>query len=79
MVDPKQARWVQDRVARNFWGSLFLRIGDFFSVLQKLILKNRTHWFFSLRINFCDFQKVHSTFPVTENERKNEQGTSTQH
>ena len=28
MVDPKKGRWVC-RVARNFGGSLFLRIGDF--------------------------------------------------
>ena len=64
MVGPKQARWVY-RVARNFCGSIFLRIGDFFSVLRKLIFKTRTHWFFSLGINFCDFQKVHNNFPAS--------------
>ena len=57
MVDPKQAKQVY-RVARNFGVSLFLRIRDFFSVLRKGIFKTRTRWFFSLRINFCDFQKV---------------------
>ena len=77
MVDTKQARWVY-RVARNFCGSLFLRIGDF-SVLRKLIFGIRTHWLFSMRINFCDFQKIPSTFPASrgisrrgKNERKNE-------
>ena len=35
MVDTKQARWVY-RVARNFCGCLFLRIGHF-SVSRKLI------------------------------------------
>ena len=77
MVDTKQARWVY-RVARNFCGSLFLRIGDF-SVLRKLIFGIRTHWLFSMRINFCDFQKIPSAFPASrgisrrgKNERKNE-------
>ena len=77
MVDTKQARWVY-RVARNFCGSLFLRIGDF-SVLRKLIFGIRTHWLFSMIINFCDFQKIPSTFPASrgisrrgKNERKNE-------
>ena len=37
MVDTKQARWVY-RVARNFCGSLFLRIGPFFSVLRNQFL-----------------------------------------
>ena len=36
-----------------------------FSVLRKLIFAITTHWFFPLRINFCDFQKVPSTFPAT--------------
>ena len=35
MVDTKQARWVY-RVARNFYGCLFLRIGHF-SVSRELI------------------------------------------
>ena len=77
MVDTKQARWVY-RVLRNFCGSLFLRIGDF-SVLRKLIFGIRTHWLFSMRINFCDFQKIPSTFPASrgisrrgKNERRNE-------
>ena len=77
MVDTKQARWVYG-VARNFCGSLFLRIGDF-SVLRKLIFGIRTHWLFSMRINFCDFQKIPSAFPASrgisrrgKNERKNE-------
>ena len=77
MVDTKQARWVY-RVARNFCGSLFLRIGDF-SVLRKLIFGIRTRWLFSMRINFCDFQKIPSAFPASrgisrrgKNERKNE-------
>ena len=81
MVDTKQARWVY-RVARNFCGSLFLRIGDF-SVLPKLIFGIRTHWLFSMRINFCDFQKIPSTFPANrglsrggKNERKNERPAS---
>ena len=73
----QQARWIY-RVARNFCGSLFLRIGDF-SVLRKLIFGIRTHWLFSMIINFCDFQKIPSTFPASrgisrrgKNERKNE-------
>ena len=77
MVDTKQTRWVY-RVARNFCGSLFLRIGDF-SVLRKLIFGIRTHWLFSMRINFCDFQKIPSAFPASrgisrrgKNEWKNE-------
>ena len=53
MVDPKQAEWVYS-VARNFCGLVI------FYVLGKLIFATRTHWFFSLRINFCDFQKVPS-------------------
>ena len=47
--------------------------------MRKLIFATRTHWFFSLIINFCDFQKVLSTFPASrglsrrgENERENE-------
>ena len=48
----------------GIFDSLFLRIGDFF-VLRKLIFATRTHWFFSLIINFCDFQKVLSTFPAS--------------
>ena len=74
-------RWVY-RVARNFCGSLFLRICDF-SVLRKLIFGIRTHWLFSMRINFCDFQKIPSTFPASrglsrggKNERKNERPAS---
>ena len=50
-----------------------------FFVLRKLIFATRTHWLFSLIINFCDFQKVLSTFPASrgpswrgKNERKNE-------
>ena len=77
----QQARWIY-RVARNFCGSLFLRIGDF-SVLRKLIFGIRTHWLFSMRINFCDFQKIPSTFPASrglsrggKNERKNERPAS---
>ena len=35
------------------------------SVLRKLIFAIRTHWFFSLRIDSGDFQKVPSTFPVS--------------
>ena len=73
-----RTRWVY-LVVPNFCGSLFLRTGDFFSLLRKLIFATRTHWFFSLRINFCEFQKVPSTFPASrglsqrgKNERKNE-------
>ena len=32
-----------------------------FCVLWELIFAIRTDWFFSLGINFCDFQKVPST------------------
>ena len=39
MVDTKQARWVY-RVARNFCGCLFLRIGHFFCFAET---------------NFCDY------------------------
>ena len=46
----KQAKWV-NRVARNFCWSLFCGL-VIFSVSGKLILAIRTHWFFSLRINF---------------------------
>ena len=50
------------RVARNFCGSLFLQIGDFFGTnLREIILVIRTDWFFLLGINFCDFQKAPST------------------
>ena len=45
-------------VARNFCGSLFLQIGDFFCVLQELIFAIRTDWLFLLGINFCEFRKV---------------------
>ena len=48
------------RVARNFCGGLFLRIGDFLS-FARINFATRTDWFFSLAINFCDFQKVPST------------------
>ena len=37
------------RVARNFCGNLFLRIGDF---LRELIFAIRTDWFLLLGINF---------------------------
>ena len=37
-----------------------MRICDF-SVLRKLIFGIRTHWLFSMRINFCDFQKIPSS------------------
>ena len=49
------------RVGRNFCGSIFLRIGWIFCVLWELIFAIRTDWFFSLRNNFCDFQKVSRT------------------
>ena len=48
-------------MARNFCGSLLLRIGDFFCVLRELIFAIRTDWCFLLGINFGDFQKVPST------------------
>ena len=44
-------------MARNFCGGLFLRIGDFLS-FARINFAIRTDWFFSLGINFCDFQKV---------------------
>ena len=47
------------RVARNFCGSLFLRISDF-CVLRQLIFGIRTDCFFFLWINFCDFFLVHA-------------------
>ena len=69
IVDTKQARWVY-RVARNFCGLVI------FPVLRNL---TRTDCFFSLRITFCDFQKVPSTFPAGrglsrrgKNEKENE-------
>ena len=43
MVDTKQA---------NFCG-----LGILFCFAETNFCKRRTHWFFSLRINFCDFQK----------------------
>ena len=46
-------------VARNFCGSLFLRIIDFLC-LAELIFAIRTDRFFLLGINFCSFQKVPS-------------------
>ena len=45
------------RVAQNFCGSLFLRIGDFLGFAET----NLTDWFSLLAINSCDFQKVRST------------------
>ena len=36
----------------------FLQTGDLFSVSRKLIFAIRTDWFFLVRINFCDLQKV---------------------
>ena len=45
------------RVARNFLREFSVADWDFFSVSWKLIFATRTHWFFSLRINFCDFKK----------------------
>ena len=59
-----------------------MRICDF-SVLRKLIFGIRTHWLFSMRINFCDFQKIPGTFPASrglsrggKNERNNERPAS---
>ena len=46
-------------VARNFCGSLFLRISDFLCFAE-LIFAIRTDRFFLLGINFCSFQKVPS-------------------
>ena len=43
-------------MARNFCGSLFLRIGDFF-VLRGLIFPIRRDGFFLLGINFAIFRK----------------------
>ena len=54
-------KWVEIyRVARNFCGSLCLRIVDFW-VLRELIFATRKDWFFLLGINFCHFQKAPST------------------
>ena len=57
-VEGNQAQESQGtyRVAQNFCGSLFLRIGDFLCFAGT----NLTDWFFLLGINFCDFQKVRS-------------------
>ena len=57
-VEGNQAQESQGtyRVAQNFCGSLFLRIGDFVCFAGT----NLTDWFFLLGINFCDFQKVRS-------------------
>ena len=43
-----------------FVGGYFCRLA-IFCVLLELIFAVRTDWFFLLRINFCDFQKVFST------------------
>ena len=51
-----QESWGTYRVAQHFCGSLFLRIGDFLCFAGT----NLTDWFFLLRINFFDFQKVRS-------------------
>ena len=57
-VEGNQAQESQGtcRVAQNFCGSFFLRIGDFLCFAGT----NLTDWFFLLGINFCDFQKVGS-------------------
>ena len=47
------------RVARNFCGSLFLRINDF-CVFRELIFGIKTDCFLLLGINFCDFFLVHA-------------------
>ena len=44
------------RVARNFRGSLFLRIGDF-CVLRELIWLSGTHWFFLQELIFAILRK----------------------
>ena len=46
-------------VARNFCGSLFLRISDFLRFAE-LIFAIRADRFFLLGIHFCSFQKVPS-------------------
>ena len=38
-----------------------MRIGDFLCYAVTNFFVIRTDWFFSLGINFCDFQKVSST------------------
>ena len=43
-----------------FVGGYFCGLATF-CVLQELIFAIRTDWFFLLRINFCDFQKLLST------------------
>ena len=43
-----------------FVGGYFCRLA-IFCVLRELIFAIRTDWFFLLRVNFCDFQKVFST------------------
>ena len=60
-VEGNQAQESQGtyRVAQNFCGSLFLRIGDWRLAIGDAGT-NLTDWFFLLRINFCDFQKVRS-------------------
>ena len=45
---------------RNFGGVYFCGLA-IFCVLRELIFAIRTHWFFLLGINFCDFQKVPSS------------------
>ena len=52
------------RVARNFSGSLVLRIGDFLCFAGTNFWRlGHWDWFFLLGINFYDFQKVPSTLP----------------
>ena len=55
MVDPKQAKWY------TVWHEIFAGVSFCGLVIYVLRKPTRTHWFFSLRINFCGFQIVPST------------------
>ena len=58
VIDGRYKTYTVYRVARNFCRSLLY--ADW-----KLIFAISTNLFFSMRTNFCDFQKVPSTFPVS--------------
>ena len=58
VIDGRYKTYTVYRVARNFCRSLLY--ADW-----KLIFAISKNLFFSMRTNFCDFQKVPSTFPVS--------------
>ena len=55
MAADRETNWITYRAARNFFGSLFLRIDDFLCFVGTFAM-----WFFFsvLAIHFFDFQEV---------------------